>query len=181
MQRPKPPNQPVITVDGALSVGGIIPWFAITLLITAPDLDPDAVTAILHVEPTSTQRRAVPVLGRDGKTPRRIPDSGRWSLGLTPDDTDEWDVCEAIKILTNRISADLTAWAQLPQDAEKVLSIALDIQTFNQCFSLAPETARFFGNRNVILSFDIYNSATGEPGSAMHLTETFFATMERER
>src|SRR5262245_55266703 len=110
MQKPKPPSRPVIADDGALSVGGTMSWFSITLSITAPDLDPDAVTTILHVEPTRTQRRGIPVYRSDGKTLLRIPDFGRWSLSLTPDDTDEWDVCEAIKVLTNRFPTDVTAW-----------------------------------------------------------------------
>jgi hypothetical protein len=178
MRRPKPPKRPVISDDGALAIGGNITWFSIALIINSPSLDPDAVTALLGVQPTNIQRRGIPNVTPSGRTQRRVPEFGQWVLHLTPDDTDEWDVGEAVKILTERLPADLEIWRRLPTDAEAQLRFGLDIETFNQVFVLSPETARFAAERGVTLGFDIYASATGLPGSPVEIASAFFANMK---
>jgi hypothetical protein len=42
---------------------GDIPWFSISLLIHADDLDPDEVTRVLGVEPDLAQRKGVLLIG----------------------------------------------------------------------------------------------------------------------
>jgi hypothetical protein len=45
--------------EGTVWFGGPIPWFSITLSISADDLDPDDVTRLLGVQPDDAQRKGV--------------------------------------------------------------------------------------------------------------------------
>ncbi|HET6234228.1 MAG TPA: DUF4279 domain-containing protein [Acetobacteraceae bacterium] len=56
MKKPNP-QPPSDAPPGTVWFGGPIPWFSISLSITADDLDPGEVTRLLGVEPDEARRR----------------------------------------------------------------------------------------------------------------------------
>jgi hypothetical protein len=78
-----------------VQIGGPVPWFSISLSITADGLGPDEVMRLLGIEPDEARRRGVP--GTRGRTPRIIRPRR--------EQTSAWDVGKAIGMLIDRIPA----------------------------------------------------------------------------
>jgi hypothetical protein len=156
--RPQPPrNAP----EGTVWFGGPIGWFSIALTVRATDLLPDEITRLLLVEPTRTQVKGVPVAQRAGP---RVATFGSWTVALTPQETDEWDVSEAIRLLIGRFPKEIAPWRRLPPGAKVRLSLGLALATANQGFSLPSDILRFAADRDIEIDFDIYaDSDSGRP------------------
>lgn len=137
-----------------MSFGGPIGWFSISLLVRADDLVPDDITRLLCVEPTRTQVRGQPLSERAGAPLARF---GSWAVRLTPQETDEWDVAEAIGLLISRLPKTPDVWKLLPSGATMRLNIGLHLETSNQGFSLPVDLLQFAADRNIDIDFDIYN------------------------
>jgi hypothetical protein len=152
MKRPRP-HPPTDAPEGTVWFGGPIRWFSIALTVRADDLAPDEITRLLLVEPTRTQARGLPVTPRAGA---RVATFGSWTIELKPEETDEWDVSEALRLLINRFPKDANVWRRLPPGAEARLRIGLDLETRNQGFSLNGDVLRFAADRNIEIGFDIY-------------------------
>lgn len=153
MKRPRP--QPAKDApEGTVWIGGPVSWFSISLIIRADDLVPEDITGLLLVEPTQTRVKGRPLFERAGAA---IAKFGSWEIALTSEETDEWDVSEAIRLLIGRFSKTSGAWKQLPADAELRLRIGLHLETANQGFSLPPDILRFAADRNIEVEFDIYD------------------------
>jgi hypothetical protein len=149
--RPQPPNDPP---EGTLWFGGPIRWFSISLIIRADDLVPEDITRLLLVEPTRTQAKGLPISERAGAS---IAKFGSWAVSLTPQETDEWDVSEAIRLLFNRFTRAPDAWKLLPAGVEVRLSIGLHLETANRGFSLSSDVLHLIADRNIDIGFDIYD------------------------
>ena len=154
MKKPKP-TPPRGAPDGTVWFGGPMPWFAIGIEITAEDLNPDEITSLLGVRPTTQHKRGEPVFNKD-HTRKRLPKFGRWSLGLESSETDEWDTNEAVKQLIARFPTDPTVWGAISERAKIRLTLALFLENFNQGFSIDPDVLRWLADRNVALDIDIY-------------------------
>src|SRR5882672_4439015 len=152
MKRPHP-EVPWNAPEGTVWFGGPIGWFSIALTVRATDLVPDEITRLLLVEPTRTQFKGVPVAQRAGA---RAAAFGSWTVALTPHETDEWDVAEAIRLLVGRFPKEIAPWRQLPPGAEVRLSLGLALATANQGFSLPSDILRFAADRDIEIEFDIY-------------------------
>jgi hypothetical protein len=152
MKRPRP-QPPRNTPDGTVWFGGPIGWFSIALIARAADLVPDDITRLLRVTPTRTQIKGVPVSQRAGA---RVATFGCWTVELTPHETDEWDVAEAIRLLIDRFPKEVAPWRQLPPAAEIRLSLGLGLATSNQALSLLPDILRFAAGRDIEIELDIY-------------------------
>ena len=135
--------------------GGPIRWFSISLTVRADDLLPDEITRLLVVAPTFTKTKGVPRSQRAGAA---ISSFGSWTVQLTPQETDEWDVSEAIRLLISRFPQASDTWKRLPAGAAIRLNIGLHVQTTNQGFSLPSDILRFGADRNIDFEFDIYNN-----------------------
>src|SRR5437773_10183713 len=98
MKRPHP-EVPRNAPEGTVWFGGPIGWFSIALIVRATDLVPDEITRLLLVTPTRTQVKGVPVTQKAGARAATI---GSWTVALTPHETDEWDVSEALRLLVGR-------------------------------------------------------------------------------
>jgi len=153
MKRPRP--QPAQDApEGTVWFGGPIGWFSISLVIRAADLVPEDITRLLLVEPTQTRRKGRPLSERSGAAIAKFSSS---KVQLTPQDTDEWDVAEAIRLLIARFPTAPDVWKQLPADAKVLLSLGLHLETANRGFSLAPDILQFAADRNIEIEFDIYD------------------------
>ena len=153
MKRPRP--QPL---EGAppdtVWFRGPISWFSISLIVRADDLVPEDITRLFLVEPTRLQVKGLPVSERAGAPIARF---GFWTVSLTSQETDEWDVSEAIRLLISRFPKESGVWKLLPAGAEVRLSIGLHLETTNQGFSLPSDVLQFAADRNINIDFNIYS------------------------
>lgn len=153
MKRPRP-QRPKDAPEGTVWFGGPIGWFSISLIIRADDLDLESVTRLLLVEPTSTRVKGQPLSERP-EAP--IAKFSSWAVKLTSQETDEWDVSEAIRLLINRFPTTPGVWRQVLAAADARLSIGLQLETANQGFSLPSDILQFAADRNIEVDFDIYD------------------------
>jgi hypothetical protein len=140
--------------EGTVWFGGPIGWFSISLIVRADDLTPEDITRLLLVEPSRTQVKGSPISERAGAP---IAKSGSWTVGLTSQETDEWDVSEAVRLLISRFPKGSGVWKLLSASAEVRLSIGLQLETRNQGFSLPSDVLQFAADRNIEIDFDIYS------------------------
>jgi hypothetical protein len=133
-------------------VGGPIPWFSISLSISAEDLDPDEITRLLGIQPTKAWRKGVPQFGREG----RVPTFGAWSTSLRRDETTEWDVEAAISLVLDRIHVRGEVWNQVVSNAKARIFVGLTLDTYNRGFGFAPSLLRRIAELEIQLDFDIY-------------------------
>jgi hypothetical protein len=146
-----PQNAPADTVW----IGGPIPWFSMSIEITADDLVPDEVTALLGVTPTQTQQKGKPWTTADGKK-ERIGKFGRWSLRLDPAEANELEVAESAVTLLNRVPADIAVWEALSCRATIRLSVGLGLESLHQGLSIDPGLLRRLADRRMALDLAIY-------------------------
>jgi hypothetical protein len=152
MKRPFP--QPAKDAPaGTIWLGGPISWFSISLIVRADDLIPDDVTHLFCVEPTRSQVKGLPVSARTGAPVAKF---GSWIVSLTSAETDEWDVTEAVRLLTSRLPQEPAVWKRLPAGVKKSLSFGLGLETRNQGLSLPADILQFAADRDIDLDFDIY-------------------------
>lgn len=154
MKRP-PPEPPKNAPAGTVRFGGPIPWFSMSIGIHADDLIPDEVTSLLGTAPTRVQQKGKPWVTPNGKHVREGK-FGQWSLELKPDQTDEWDVAEAAKILLGRVPADPAIWRVLSSRASVRLFVGVRLESFNQGLSVDPTLLRLLADREMLLDLDIY-------------------------
>ncbi|MBR0773456.1 DUF4279 domain-containing protein [Bradyrhizobium diazoefficiens] len=154
MKRPFP-KPAADAPPGTVWFGGPISWFSISLIIRADDLVPDDVTRLLLVEPTSSQTKGLPTLHtvRPG-----IAKFGSWKVQLRSEETDEWDVTEAVRTLIARFPQAPSVWKQLPEGARVRLSFGLSLESRNQGFSVPADILQFAADRNIDLDFDVYSA-----------------------
>jgi hypothetical protein len=153
MKRPRPQPSKDAPED-TVWFGGPIGWFSISLVIRADNLVPEDITRLLLVEPTRTQVKGQLLSQTPGAVISRF---SSWQVELTSQETDEWDVSEAVRLLIARFPSTPDVWRQFPAGAGVCLSIGLHLETANQGFSLAPDILRFAADRNIEIQFDIYD------------------------
>ena len=90
--------------------------------------------------------------------------SGQWSRTLSREDTDEWDVGEAIRGLIDQFPDDPSAWSALPPGTQSRLSVGLSLQDWNKGLTLEPDILEWLGRHAVRLDLDIYNGEGVEGG-----------------
>ena len=124
------------------------------MIIRADDLVPEDITRLLRAAPTRTQTKGLPLSGRAGAP---IAKFGFWALSLTAQETDEWDVSEAIRLLISRFSAQPGVWKSIPEGGNVLLNIGLHLEGANKGFSLPADVSQFVADRNIEIEFDIYD------------------------
>jgi hypothetical protein len=80
---------------------------------------------------------------------------GSWTVSLTSAETDEWDVTEAVRLLS-RFPQGAGAWKLLSTGAKVCLNFGLHLETTNQGFSLPADILQFAADRDIDIDFDIY-------------------------
>lgn len=135
---------------GTVRFGGPVPWFSISLSITADDLDPDEVTRLLGVEPDGARRPGVP--DTRGRTPR----SGAWVLCLRREQTPQCDVGVAIGMLLDRIPASAEAWGLARAHASARVFVGVRLDAFNRGLVLSTDLMSRLVNLGLRFDLDIY-------------------------
>jgi hypothetical protein len=134
--------------------GGPIAWFSVTLSISGDDVDPTAVSDLLHVQPDSAWKKGER-LPATGKLPRRRS-SGRWSISLRREDTDEWNLEAAMCSVLDRIVVDGDAWKSAVGGAKARVVVGLSLDSRNRGFGFSPQFLRRIADLQVQLDFDLY-------------------------
>ena len=141
--------------------GGPVAWFSITLSISGDDVDPAAISGLLRVQPDSAWKKGERLPTRPGCRP-----SGRWSIRLRSEDTDEWDVEAAICSVLDRIAVQGDVWKSAVGDAQARLFVGLCLDSRNRGFGFSPQFLRRIADLQCRLDFDLYadESLGGVPG-----------------
>lgn len=150
-----PLQPPADAPTGTQWFGGPIGWFDVSLRVRSDALDPANITALFGVSADCSQTRGVPLLRADGSV-QRVPTFGSWGVTLAPEQTDEWDVVEACRLLLQRLPADKNIWLAVASHAPILLSVALSLESANQGFSLEPEFCQFLAERKIRLDMHVY-------------------------
>jgi len=113
-------------------------------------LDPAELTAFLGVQPMHRYRK-----GDDDRTPQR---PGSWRLHATeraPGDPDA-----QIRELLSGLNSDVTVWRELTTRFKARLLCGLFMEVGNEGVDLSAEMLTEIGKRGLVLSLDIYDSAS---------------------
>ena len=128
----------------------------IELRVTSDDLEPERITRMLGVAPTSAARRGeeidiggVPVVQRTGVWAYALPASPEWELG------------DAIDTLLDRLPHDPALWESLASWASVAVICGLFIQDADRAADLAPDTLARLAERRLALSLQIRNGPIG--------------------
>jgi hypothetical protein len=154
MKRPKP-RRPTDAPEGTKWFGGPISWFSIALIIRTEAVSIDRLSALLRCQPTDCWQKGVPLFRVDGSL-KRTPKFSSWRLQLKPDETDEWNMCEAAKLLLGRMNGDVVVWREITSDGDAHLLFGLSMDQTNRGFVLDTELIRFLADRGIRADFDIY-------------------------
>jgi len=141
----------VETPDDAWTVGGDVDRLSVTLRITAPDLDPEAITRRLGVPPTLAARRGDDRPSKGGTVKQRV---GIWAVGFPS--SQEWVLADAIGALLDRLPGDVALWREIASSATIDAFCGLHLDDWNRGLDLPPELLARLGERRIALSFDIY-------------------------
>ena len=153
MKRPRP-TAPSDAPQGTVRLGGEIEWFSVSLHVTSEELVPERVAELLG-PPTASQSAGVPRVKRDG-TAGAAPKFGRWSRTIKRNDTDEWDVAEAIHLLFEGLPSSHETWADVRALGRIGISVGLSLTAPNQEFTLDEELLALLAQRRASLWVDVY-------------------------
>jgi hypothetical protein len=103
---------------------------------------------------------------RPDGTVKRIPKFSSWQLQLKPEETDEWDSCEAAKLLLARLTDDVAVWREITSGGKARLSFGLSMDQTNLGFVLDAGLIRYLADRGIQADFDIYTEDFDLPPSA---------------
>ncbi|SRR5579885_484625 len=154
------PKDPCPRIQGPLiRVGGPIDGCSASLRVFGDDLDPDTVTAVLGSVPTEACRKGdVTRL----KVTTRVERQGKWLLRI---EHRTGTTLEAvIDELLDRVTGDLSVWADLTARFEVDLFCGLQMNEWNRGLRLSPETLKRVAERGLELGLDIYYVGEDEPG-----------------
>lgn len=142
---PKPdPNNPGILI------GGAVDDVSINLRIFGDGLDPDEITEILGVEPTSSCRKGDVFRG---KRYDRVERTGRWLYGH---DHTKDDVNSTVVRLLATLPNDLAIWHSITNRFSVDLFLGLWMRNSNRGFDLQRDTLQLLFDRRLEIGFDIY-------------------------
>ena len=126
-----------------------------SLRIWGEDLDPNEITALLGVSPSSSRRRGEPVSRRENAPLAR---HGSWHLRAAcnrPGDLDQ-----QVAFLMTAISPDLNAWRGITDRYRADIFCGLFLENDAGGTHLSPETLMLVAERGIQIQFDIY---AGDP------------------
>ncbi len=134
---------------GSVRLGGPVDRCEVTLRVNGPQLEPDEITALLGVQPTSSRSRSTPY---PSGQPSRF---ASWWYTLPARSEDETDPNVLIRLLLEALPSDPAVWKAVAPNEPDVFCMVV-LEAANRDFTLAPETMRLLLARGLSLSFDIY-------------------------
>jgi hypothetical protein len=127
------------------------PRLSVALRLTADDLDPDAITALLGCSPTASHRKG------DLRGKQKIPATiGHWGYSIDLDVVEWFDLDRPIAALLDQFSADRGVWDKIHSLCEADVFCGLFMSTGNQMGELSAATMKALGERGLRLTVDIY-------------------------
>jgi len=145
------------TSDGSWTVGGDVDRVTAARRVGAPDLDPDAVTRQLGVQPTFAARRGDTRPSKAGTITQHV---GVWILEA-PRST-EWVLRDAITALLDRLPTATSVWDGIAQSATIDMFCGLHLDDFNRGLDLPAQLLARLAERHIGLSLDIYCEGSDE-------------------
>ena len=127
----------------------------VALRIMSDDLDPDEITRLLGVEPTSIAGKGDVCRTRAGR--EILTKTSIWSVRA--DDAKPGDLDDCIVALLDRISSEPAVWRELSQRFRCDVFCGLFVHEGNAGVGLRPETLTMLGVRGLRLDLDIYACA----------------------
>jgi hypothetical protein len=131
--------------------GGPVDTTLVRLGIYGADLDPDEITQLLGIEPTTSHRR--------GEARRS---AGPWPQGawlLKQAGARGQDPAQIVNATLDKLPEDPEVWSRLRGTYEVRLTFGLHLDAFNRGFDLAPEVVERLASIGAIVGFDIYCEA----------------------
>ena len=125
-----------------------------TLSISGDDVDPTAISDLLDVRPDQGWKKdePLPATGRLG----RLRPSGRWSIRLRREDTDEWEIEAAICSVLDRVAVQGDVWKSAVGGAKARVFVGLFLDSRNRGFGFSPQFLRRIADLQIHLDFDLY-------------------------
>lgn len=148
-------SAPIDISTGTVQISGPTDWFALSLRVMAPDLDPNHVSELLGVTPSRMVRKGERTYPSNPRS--RISDVGIWELSLDPRTAEEPDVVKAAERLMFLAAATPAAWLALPDDCAVYLDVALALTAMSGGFWLSPSLMQSLAGRHIEARFDIYD------------------------
>jgi hypothetical protein len=131
--------------------GGDVDDIRVSLRVIGDDLDPDEVTRLLGVEPSTAAKKGRLREGTKSQTPQR---AGIWTLDLGK--SREWLLEDLITAVLDRVPVSLEVWRQLGARYKIDLFCGLFLERWNRGVDLSPGLLHRIAERGLALSFDIY-------------------------
>ena len=132
--------------DGVLGIDRV----KASVRVFSPELEPDAVSKALGIEPTSSWRKGDPRPSNRGRVAR----TGMWLLESRSGAEKEPD--SQVSDLLNRLNVDLAAWRELRGTVTCDLYLGVFQNDGDAFFEFKPETLRLLGEYGFALCFSIY-------------------------
>ena len=125
--------------------------FCVSLNISGDDLDPDEVTRLLGVSPTFACRigDAIPRRNHTFTAP-----SGSWSISTKRSTR---DIEEQLTELFAKLNGDPAVWSSLTSRYGASLFCGVFLSWYGHGFSMSPSLHRLLLDRNLLITFDIYD------------------------
>ena len=146
VRSPPPPLE-----DMVLLVGGEVDEYHICLRFFGDDLDPDVVSSMLGIQPTTSCRKGD--LFR-GKVSERIEKTGKWLLSMPQKPGEPFE--PQVESLLNGLSQDLAVWQKLTQKYNGDLFCGVWLRNWNRGMGLSPRLMARLAERGLELGLDIY-------------------------
>jgi hypothetical protein len=135
--------------------GGPLAWFSITLSISGDDVNPTAISDLLRIQPDRAWKK-----GEHLPASRLGRRSGRWSICLRREETDEWDVEAAICSVLDRVAVQGDVWKSAVGGAQARIFVGLSLDSRNRGFGFSRQFLRRIADLQIQLDFDLYADET---------------------
>lgn len=125
--------------------------FCVSLRICGDNLDPDEITRLLGASPTDACRigDAIP-----RRTHTFTAKSGFWSIST---ERSTRDIEEQLTELFAKLNSDPAVWSSLTSRYDADLFCGVFLSWFGHGFSMSPTLHRLLADRNLLITFDIYD------------------------
>jgi hypothetical protein len=125
--------------------------FCVSFTVKGDNLDPDEITRLLGASPTEAYHRGDAI-------PRRnhtfTANSGSWSIST---ERSTRDIEEQLTELFAKLNSDPEVWRSLTNRYEADLFCGVFLSWFGHGFSMSPSLHRLLADRNLLITFDIYD------------------------
>lgn len=133
------------------AIGGDVDEIRLAVRVSGDDLDPDAITAALGIDPSFAARK-----GDTRGTPASpaVQRTGVWYVDLA--ESAEWVLEDAIITLLERLPSDRQVWEQLASRHHIDLVCGAFVYGWNRGFVVSSRVLAELARRRMALSVDIY-------------------------